>query len=65
MGFREREEVMPMTTGMEMEAEAVFFGNFRHEAGEEAGHGHYRKARGEVKGGDEEGELLDGAGFND
>ena len=23
MGFREREEVMPMTTGMEMEAEAV------------------------------------------
>lgn len=53
-----------MTTGMEMEAEAVLL-EIRHEAGEEAGHGHYRKARGEVKGGDEEGELLDGAGFND
>lgn len=23
MGFKEREEAMPMTTGMEMEAEAV------------------------------------------
>lgn len=64
MGFREREEAMPMTTGMEMEAEAVLL-EIRHKAGEEAGHGHHRKARGEVKGGDEEGELLDGAGFND
>lgn len=40
-------------------------GDFRHEAGKEAGHGHDREAGGKMETGDEEGKFLDGAGSND
>lgn len=40
-------------------------GDFRHEAGEEAGHGHDREAGRKMEAGDEEGKFLDGAGSND
>lgn len=40
-------------------------GDFRHEAGKEAGHGHDREAGRKIEAGDEEGKFLDGAGSND
>lgn len=40
-------------------------GDFRHEAGKEAGHGHDREAGGKMEAGDEEGKFLDGPCSND